>query len=164
MFLLLRPLRRLSSSSSRWTTRTHTCGELRAEHEGAAVHVSGWIQAKRMDRFVVLRDAHGTTQCVIDDKDMWDRWIKRAGLESVVSVEGVVRARPDGAENENMETGFIEVEVSKLEAVYKATDDIPMLPAGRDFNRAKEEFRLKHRDNIRQKLTSLNFKFQASLS
>ena len=46
--------------------RTHTCGELRLEHVGQAVKLSGWMENVREVgqnfAFVVLRDFYGTTQ------------------------------------------------------------------------------------------------------
>ena len=49
--------------------RTHTCGQLRAEHVGQTVRLSGWIQRKRDHGnllFIDLRDHYGVTQCVTD--------------------------------------------------------------------------------------------------
>ena len=49
--------------------RTHTRGELRADHAGAEVRLSGCVHRKRDHGnllFVDLRDNYGLTQCVVD--------------------------------------------------------------------------------------------------
>ena len=46
--------------------RTHTCGELRAEHAGQHVQICGWMENIREVSanlaFLVLRDFYGTTR------------------------------------------------------------------------------------------------------
>ena len=50
--------------------RTHTCNELRLEHAGQKVKLSGWMENVREVgqnfAFVILRDFYGTTQVVVD--------------------------------------------------------------------------------------------------
>ena len=57
--------------------RSHNCNELRKEHVGNKISISGWINKKRDHGnllFIDLRDNYGITQCVIDKKN--DLFIK----------------------------------------------------------------------------------------
>ncbi len=97
--------------------RTHTCGELRIEHQGTEVTLSGWVQRKRElggMTFVDLRDRFGITQLVIDENSSADlkENIKRLGREFVIQATGSVRER--SSKNKNIPTGEIELEVSAL--------------------------------------------------
>ena len=51
-------------------SRTHNCGELRAQHAGEHVKLVGWMENVREVggslAFVVLRDFYGTTQIVVE--------------------------------------------------------------------------------------------------
>ena len=53
-------------------SRTHNCGELRAQHAGEHVKLVGWMENVREVggnlAFVVLRDFYGTTQVVVEDE------------------------------------------------------------------------------------------------
>lgn len=50
---------------SKYTTRTHTCGELTINNVGDKVILCGWLEYQRMNKFVVLRDSYGETQLMI---------------------------------------------------------------------------------------------------
>ena len=99
--------------------RTHTCGELRIEHNGQEVTLSGWVQRSR-DKggmlWVDLRDRYGITQLYFEEGKT-DAAIMSAarslGREFVVKATGTVIER--FAKNANMPTGDIELQVSKLE-------------------------------------------------
>ena len=127
--------------------RTHTCGELRASHEGETVVVQGWAHAVR-DRgglaFVVLRDRHGTVQITVDERspdEVRDR-VKQVRLEYVVQVRGQVAKRA-GAANKDMATGEIEVVATEL-AILSGTQPLPFAIHDHGSD-AKEDVRLKYR-------------------
>lgn len=52
-------------ATNKFVQRTHTCGELTEEDVGEKVVLFGWLQYNRMDKFLILRDAYGLTQCII---------------------------------------------------------------------------------------------------
>jgi len=97
--------------------RTHTCGELRLEHQGKEVTLAGWVQRKREFggmTFIDLRDRYGITQLVFNEKtdsDITEK-MKKLGREFVIQAKGIVRERSN--KNKNIPTGDIEIEVTGL--------------------------------------------------
>jgi aspartyl-tRNA synthetase len=97
--------------------RSHTCGELRAEHIDSRVTISGWVQTVR-DKgnliWVDIRDRYGLTQVVGESETPEEvmNTLKSLGREFVVQIEGTVVARRDV--NPNILTGAIEVKVDKV--------------------------------------------------
>lgn len=103
--------------------RTHTCGELRAEHAGQEVTLAGWVQRVRdlgAMTFIDLRDRYGVTQLVTDDKS--DAGVRdevtRLGREFVLQAKGRVRER--SSKNKNMATGDVEVELTSVRVLSAA--------------------------------------------
>ena len=87
--------------------RTHTCGELRKEHIGQEVTLSGWVENIRDHGgvlFLDLRDQYGTVQTVSNDDDMF----KNIPRESVITVKGKVRCRDEETINKRLETFYAE--------------------------------------------------------
>lgn len=142
-----------------FTYRTHTCGELRPSHVGQKVSLCGWIQYQRMTKFLLLRDAYGTTQCIVNG----DTNLPDIPLETTVKIEGTVALRPKSMINTNMTTGEIEVVINDLQILNTASN----LPFHlRDYQKPKEQLRLQHRyidlrfpdmqNNLRQRSTMLH--------
>lgn len=125
--------------------RTHTCADLRAEHVGQEVRLSGWIHRKRDHGgllFVDLRDHYGLTQIVTDiDSDAF-KALDGARVESVVTVTGNVIARTAETINTNLPTGAIELRAREV-VVQSAAAELPMPVAGEQ--EYPEEIRLKYR-------------------
>ena len=125
--------------------RTHTCNELRMEHVGQTVKISGWMENVRAVgsnfAFVVVRDFYGTTQVVIETEEMMNV-IKPLNKETTISVEGVVRER--ASKNPKQATGDVEVVPNKIEVLgYCQHNELPF-----EINRSREAdetTRLKHR-------------------
>uniref|UniRef100_K3WJ49 Aminoacyl-transfer RNA synthetases class-II family profile domain-containing protein n=1 Tax=Globisporangium ultimum (strain ATCC 200006 / CBS 805.95 / DAOM BR144) TaxID=431595 RepID=K3WJ49_GLOUD len=130
--------------------RTHTCGDLCADHAqgGERVRLSGWVDAIRPFgpiSFISLRDRHGITQLVLEKNllESADAVISKIRPESVIRVEGVVRARPDNMRNDNLATGAIEVVVDDITELNSCATLPLQVASGSEI--ASEETRLRHR-------------------
>jgi aspartyl-tRNA synthetase len=125
--------------------RTHTCGALNAEHVGQTVRLSGWVHRKRDHGgvlFVDLRDHYGITQVVADSDSPALPVLESLRAESVVTIDGVVKARGEGTVNANLATGAIEIYARGV-TVQSRAEELPMPVAGdQDY---PEEIRLKYR-------------------
>ena len=125
--------------------RTHTCGELRADHVGETVRLSGWVHRKRDHGgllFIDLRDHYGITQCVIEPDTAIFKEIESVRAESVITVTGPVVARTDETINDDLPTGRVEIRIQEW-TLQSAADDLP-LPVFGD-QEYPEETRLRYR-------------------
>ena len=174
------PLPRGFGTSVRTTfdmLRSHTCGELRPEHIGQTVTLSGWVQRARNLgglTFVDLRDRYGITQLAFNmdtNADLCGQ-ARKLGREFVVQAVGTVCER----ESKNMQipTGEIEIEITGLTILNAADtppftiedntdggDDIRMQYRYLDLRRGpvQRNLLLRHRINIetRKYLDSIDF-------
>lgn len=128
--------------------RTHTCGQLAADHAGQTVTLCGWVNAYRGHGqglvFVDLRDRDGLTQVVFEQGSTPDATVEAGGRlrnEDCISITGTVRLREKS--NPKIPTGAIEVVVESLEVLSK-TARLPFLPSD-EKNLPDEELRLQHR-------------------
>jgi aspartyl-tRNA synthetase len=129
--------------------RTHSCGELRAEHIGKTVTLMGWV-ARRRDfgelTFVDLRDRAGITQVVFNSQDAPDAHTKAKELrgEYVIAVSGEVVSRAESTRNPRIATGDIEVHARDLYVLNDSRTPPFQLDATPD-SLAAEDLRLKYR-------------------
>ncbi|XP_050527269.1 aspartate--tRNA ligase, mitochondrial isoform X2 [Daktulosphaira vitifoliae] len=137
-------LKHNTSKTNLYTFRTHTCGELRSNNVGEYVVLCGWLEYVRLGRFIVLRDGYGSTQLIIPKNDTkLINIIKIVPLESILSCHGFVHSRPTEQINEDQKTGTIEVVIKKIDVLNIVKTTIPFQI--RNFNKANESIRLKHR-------------------
>lgn len=104
--------------------RTHTCGEVNASHIGQTVTFCGWAHRRRDHGgviFIDLRDRYGLVQ-IVCDPDMGEDFKRAEEVrhEFVLRVSGLVRARPEGTANPNLQTGEIEVLARAIEVLNAA--------------------------------------------
>ncbi len=126
--------------------RTHTCGQLRAEHVGQTVRVSGWVQRKRDHGgllFVDLRDHYGVTQIVFDVSAPSFKQAEGLRSESVITVTGKVVKREPSTINPRLPTGEIEVHAAEI-VVQSLAEPLP-IPVYVENDTTPEELRLKYR-------------------
>ncbi len=137
--------------------RTHTCGELRAEHVGSTVTLAGWVAAARDlggTLFIDLRDRYGVTQLKVTSGELPEveaEEARKVRSEWVVRATGVVVSR-GGSASTKIATGAIEVSVTGLEVLSRS--EVPPFVLRGETN-AGEDLRLKYRylDLRREPLT-----------
>ncbi len=108
--------------------RSHTCSGLRAADVGETVRLSGWVHRKRDHGgllFIDLRDNYGMTQLVFDVDSACFAAAEDVRAESVIRIDGRVKARSEETVNADLETGEIEVYVDEME-VLSAAGELPM--------------------------------------
>lgn len=157
--------------------RTHHCGELRLEHSGTQVTLSGWV-AKRRDfgamTFIDLRDRYGITQLSFNEDynpDLLEK-SRKLGREFVIQISGKVTERSN--KNPKIPTGDIEIVVESMQVLNSALtppftiedetdggDDIRMqyryLDLRRDVVRRNLELRHQVGKYVRQYMDAQNF-------
>ncbi len=125
--------------------RTHNCAELRPDHVGQEVRLSGWIHRKRDHGnllFVDLRDHYGITQCVISSENPIFEAVEGGRLESVVTVTGKLVERSEDTVNKTLPTGEVEVAIEQF-YVQAVADPLPLqVNSDEDYG---EETRLRYR-------------------
>jgi aspartyl-tRNA synthetase len=125
--------------------RTHTCAQLSSDHVGETVRLSGWVHRKRDFGgllFVDLRDHYGITQVVADADSPALAVLDRLRVESVITIEGEVKARSAETVNPKLSTGEVEVFARQI-TVQSASEELPLPVA--DEQPYPEDVRLKYR-------------------
>ncbi len=126
--------------------RTHTCGELRAEHIGQKVTLSGWVQKARDKGKMVwidLRDRYGITQLVAEEGISNPELVevaKNLGREFVIQIQGEVIERY--SKNPKIPTGDVEIKLSDIKILSKS--EVPPFTIEEDTD-GGEELRMKYR-------------------
>lgn len=127
--------------------KTHTCGELCAEHAGEQVTLAGWVNRRRDQGgliFIDLRDRWGITQVVVNANTAPEAHTTAysARNEYVLQVTGTVNKRPEEALNPGISTGEIEVEAAQIRVLNPAK--VPPFYINKDEN-VDEQLRMQFR-------------------
>ena len=125
--------------------RTHNCNQLTTKEDGTDVILSGWINKKRDHGnllFIDIRDHYGITQCIIDKDNSFFGKLEKLQLETVITVNGLVKKRSPETINKELNTGSIEVKILSFD-VIGVCNELP-LPVFTD-QEYSEEIRLKYR-------------------
>lgn len=126
--------------------RSHYCGEITETLADQTVTFCGWVHRRRDHGGVIfldVRDREGLVQTVFDP-DTVEAFNTANGVRSeyVVQIKGLVRLRPEGATNDNMTTGKIEILGKEITVLNKA--NTPPFPLD-DYSPVGEDVRLSYR-------------------
>src|SRR5438067_7140041 len=100
-------------------------GDLRRDHAGAEVVLTGWVATRRDHggvTFIDLRDGSGVVQVVFRDIEA----AHALRSEWCIKVTGVVAERKPGNENPDLPTGEIEVVATVVDVLSES--DTPPFP------------------------------------
>ena len=128
--------------------RTHHATDVTEVLVGEHVTLAGWVDRRRDHggvAFIDLRDNTGLVQVVINEEEM----ARPLRSEYVIEVDGKVRQRPEGNENDHLATGKVEVVAEKIRVLAKS-DALPFQVSTALENESEnklpgEDVRLKYR-------------------
>jgi aspartyl-tRNA synthetase len=122
--------------------RSHKCCELTEKLVGQEVRVAGFVENIRDHGgviFVDIRDMSGVIQVVSNDDSIFSGITR----ESSITILGTIRKRDEDDYNSRISTGTIELLVSELEVLGKASNVLPFeVMTSKDVS---EDTRLKYR-------------------
>ena len=125
--------------------RSHYCGLVTEALMGQTVSLCGWVNRRRDHGgviFVDLRDREGYVQIVCDpDRPEMFGIAEDLRNEFCIQVTGLVRARPEGTQNDNLKSGKIEVLCHALTVLNPSVTP----PFQLDEENLSETTRLTHR-------------------
>jgi aspartyl-tRNA synthetase len=125
--------------------RTHYCGLVTEQIQGATVSLCGWVNRRRDHGgviFIDLRDREGSVQVVCDpDRPEMFKVAEDVRNEFCIQVKGLVRPRPEGTTNDNLKSGKIEVLCHELTVLNASVTP----PFQLDDDNLSETTRLTHR-------------------
>ena len=124
--------------------RSNYCNQVGKKVIGDKVTIAGWVHRRRDHGgviFVDLRDTSGLLQLVFNPENIeLFQQAEKIRSEFVISVNGVVRDRPEGTINDDMPTGAIEILVSDMSVLNTS-----LTPPFHHDENTNEDTRLKYR-------------------
>ena len=134
--------------------RTHSCNDLRHEHVGETVRLSGWIFRMRDHGqllFIDLRDHYGLTQVVIYPEAAFFEDVKRLKQESVITVTGTVAERAAETRNSGIPTGDVELTAENVQ-IESRVGELPLYLAGEEDGPEEQRLRYRFLDLRRERM------------
>ncbi len=133
---------------SEWK-RTVECGGISEALIGQTVTLNGWVNRNRDQggiAFIDLRDRSGIVQIAVDGGDAPDALAvaEKVRSEYCLSVQGLVRRRPVGSENDHLPNGTVEVAASAID-ILNPSKTPPFPIAEEKDSPINEMLRLKYR-------------------
>ena len=131
------------------------------------MQLCGWVDRRRDHGgviFIDLRDRSGTVQITVDPDLGADAFAVAEHLrsETVLQVEGKVRARPGDSLNDKLATGAVEVLASGITVLNSVKGNLPFPVSVHDEENTREELRLRHRYlDLRRKRMNDNLRLRA---
>lgn len=126
---------------------------------GKTILLKGWVETKRDHgkiTFIDLRDRSGIIQCV------GFKMMGELTTESVISITGEVKSRPERMINKDLPTGMVEIEVKEYE-ILNLAKELPIQVEGDAYD-VKEEARLKYRYlDLRRNRMRKNLKLRSKM-
>ena len=146
--------------------RTHKCGKIDSKLAGTEVEVVGWVNKRRDHGGVIffdLRDESGVVQVVFDPDNKENFSLAESCRnEFVLYAKGLVRERPKGTINPDLETGKVEIIGSDLLIL---NDSIPAPFQLDEYASVGEDTRLKFRFlDLRRAEMQKNIRLRSSTS
>ena len=147
--------------------RSNGCGDLREQTIDKQVQLCGWVDRRRDHGgviFIDLRDRSGTVQITVDPDLGAEAFAVAEHLrsETVLQVEGKVRARPAESLNDKLATGAVEVLASSISVLNSVKGNLPFPVSVHDEENTREELRLRHRYlDLRRKRMNDNLRLRA---
>ena len=130
--------------------RNTICEDLNISDIGKEVKLCGWVDRRRDHGgviFIDLRDHSGYLQLTFNPESGNILFKKAENLrnESVISVSGFLKERPQESINKNIPTGTIELNVKELKILNEVKGNLPFPVSIYDDENTKEELRIKYR-------------------
>ncbi|MBW0454728.1 MAG: aspartate--tRNA ligase [Candidatus Kinetoplastibacterium crithidii] len=139
-------------------------GQVSNKFLGQSIVLYGWVHRRRDHGgviFIDLRDHTGLIQIVFDPKNACFSLAETLRNEYCISIEGVVRFRPDGTKNTDLLSGDIEIVCGKLEIFNPAKS----LPFNLDDTNLSETTRLSNRVlDLRRPVMQTNLRTRYNVS
>ncbi len=120
-------------------------GKLNEKFTGESVNICGWIKKIRNLGgviFINVRDISGEVQVIVEPDNPMYKKCQSLGTQYVISIDGLVRKRPDNMINTSMKTGAIEI-VAKNVQILNTSPTPPFVVD--DNTNAQEELKLRYR-------------------